>query len=154
MYVDVSTRGGGIWIHESIWKYEWKFVGNLYALLAHLCSAQKPFLNTSNYYFVKIIIFPTNIMPCLISCPILQFLSHFFGNTGCFKKMDTISNHYCFEIGLIFSKHPVKMRQTRENSRNDCDLRETGNVIFFNKVYYKNEAKFWVLVLLDDRHPS
>lgn len=78
MYVDVSTRGGGIWIHESIWKYEWKFVGNLY----HLCSAQKSFLNTSNYSFVKIIIFPTNI----ISCPVLQFLSHFLVIQGVSKR--------------------------------------------------------------------
>lgn len=46
------------------------------------------------------------------------------------------------------------MRQTRENSKNNCDLGETGKVNFLKKVYDKNRAEFRALVLLDVRHPS
>lgn len=67
-------RNMNTWIHLKIWMK----MGNLY----HLCSAQKSFLNTPNYCFVKIIIFPTNI----ISCPILQFLSHFLVIQGVSKR--------------------------------------------------------------------
>lgn len=34
------------------------------------------------------------------------------------------------------------MRQTRENSKNKCDLGETGKVIFLKKDFYKNRTKF------------